>query len=70
MSIAKCWCMTCGMGETVQMHVTHVEGVLEGGGWWLECIGCIATSPGHTRLSQNMCAMVALDGKKVDYVAW
>ena len=51
--MAECQGMTCRMGETVWTHVRYVEGVLAGGGWQPEHVGCIATSPSHARLSQN-----------------
>ena len=69
MRMAKCWGMTCRMGESVWMHVRCIEGIPEGGGQWPEHMGCIATSPGHTRLSQNACAVVTSEGKKVNHVA-
>ena len=69
MRMAECWGMTCGMGETVWTHVRDIECILEGGGQQLEHVGCITISPGHARLSQNACAVVTSEGKKVNHVA-
>ena len=69
MRMAECWDMMCGTGQTVWMHVRHIEGVPLGGGQLPEYVGCIATSASHARLSQNACAVVALEGKKVNHVA-